>query len=295
MTTLTVTRGIPASGKTTWAQAQNTPTVCRDDLRKSVFGLQCKGVLGRTAEATITTLQESMVRDLLKNGSDVIVADMNLRAAYVRRWQKIALELGAEFVVKDFPITLDEALSRNANRTDSVPENVIRDLHRKFGDLRPVDLSLNENSVRVRQYTPLTDKPRAVIVDIDGTVANLDGRDPYDYSDAVLNDKPRKNIIELVNTLSDAGYAILFVSGRKAMCYWDTWVWLARHTEVVSFALYMRRDGDNRRDRHVKYEIFDNDIRDNYNVAFVLDDRKQVVDMWRELGLDCLQVAEGNF
>lgn len=43
------------------------------------------------------------------------------------------------------------------------------------------------------------------------------------------------------------------------------------------------------------FELFDRHARDEYRVLVVLDDRKQVVDMWRSLGLTCLQVAEGNF
>ena len=57
----------------------------------------------------------------------------------------------------------------------------------------------------------------------------------------------------------------------------------------------MRKEGDNRPDEVVKEEIFNENIRGNYSVRFVLDDRSKVVDMWRQLGLKCLQVAEGDF
>lgn len=59
--------------------------------------------------------------------------------------------------------------------------------------------------------------------------------------------------------------------------------------------LYMRPEGDVRKDTEIKREIFDNYIRDKYRVLFVLDDRNSVVKMWRDLGLKCLQVAEGDF
>ena len=57
----------------------------------------------------------------------------------------------------------------------------------------------------------------------------------------------------------------------------------------------MRKNGYNKKDSIVKKEIFDEYIKDKYYVEFILDDRNQVVDMWREMGLTCLQVAEGNF
>ena len=59
--------------------------------------------------------------------------------------------------------------------------------------------------------------------------------------------------------------------------------------------LYMRLPNDLRKDSIVKQEIYEMCIKDKYNVLFVLDDRDQVVNMWREQGLKCLQVAEGNF
>jgi hypothetical protein len=57
----------------------------------------------------------------------------------------------------------------------------------------------------------------------------------------------------------------------------------------------MRETGDRRKDSIIKKEIFDRHIRDVYNIEFVLDDRNQVVELWRSLGLTCLQVADGDF
>jgi hypothetical protein len=58
----------------------------------------------------------------------------------------------------------------------------------------------------------------------------------------------------------------------------------------------MRKTGDRRADNIVKRELFEARVRNKYNIDFVLDDRNQVVDMWRnELKLTCLQVAEGDF
>jgi hypothetical protein len=50
-----------------------------------------------------------------------------------------------------------------------------------------------------------------------------------------------------------------------------------------------------RKDSVVKQELFDEHIRDIYDVVAVYDDRQQVVDMWRAMGIDCFQVAPGNF
>jgi hypothetical protein len=71
--------------------------------------------------------------------------------------------------------------------------------------------------------------------------------------------------------------------------------WLHKHAAVPVTYLYMRPAGDTRPDEIVKRELYFQHVDMAYNVEFVLDDRNKVVDMWRELGLPCLQVAEGAF
>lgn len=90
------------------------------------------------------------------------------------------------------------------------------------------------------------------------------------------------------------GFAILLISGRPAEYKPETKTWLADH-EVEYDALWMRSTRDSRPDFVVKKEIYEQFIQGQYNVFFVLDDRDQVVKMWRSQGLTCLQVAEGNF
>jgi hypothetical protein len=57
----------------------------------------------------------------------------------------------------------------------------------------------------------------------------------------------------------------------------------------------MRKKGDFRKDSVVKKEIYEKYIKDNFNILFCLDDRNQVVNMWREIGIKCLQVQDGDF
>lgn len=138
----------------------------------------------------------------------------------------------------------------------------------------------------------MNNERKAVIVDIDGTLCRMTGRSPYDY-DRVHEDTPHEAVVELVQILADR-YFILLVSGREDTCREQTNAWLGAH-EVPSQALWMRPAGDYRDDREVKAEIYHREIEGSYDVAFVLDDRDKVVKMWRELGLVCLQVADGEF
>jgi hypothetical protein len=136
-------------------------------------------------------------------------------------------------------------------------------------------------------------KPSAIIVDIDGTVAHSTNRGPFEY-DKVIYDRPDEKIIELISVLWEAGHKLIFVTARDYVCFDDTYSWLTRHCPPF-IKLHMRKKDDLRDDTIVKHEIYEKFIKSDYNVLFVLDDRNKVVDMWREIGLTCLQVAPGDF
>jgi hypothetical protein len=135
---------------------------------------------------------------------------------------------------------------------------------------------------------------KIVLVDIDGTVALMNGRSPYDWR-RVGEDLPNPAVIAAVRAMHAAGHGIVYCSGRDAVCRPQTEAWLEQHVGVPYLALHMRPQGDSRKDSVVKREIFDTEIRDRYDVVGVFDDRQQVVRMWRSLGLTVFQVAEGNF
>jgi len=134
---------------------------------------------------------------------------------------------------------------------------------------------------------------KAIIVDIDGTVATRTNRDPFDYT-KVLDDKPKDDVIMTVAALWHAGYKIIFVTARDDSCFEDTYEWLCRYCPPF-VKLYMRKSGDIRGDGVIKREIYEQLIKPEYDVKVVLDDRQKVVDMWRSIGLTCLQVDYGNF
>jgi len=145
----------------------------------------------------------------------------------------------------------------------------------------------------------------ALIVDIDGTLAHhydVDGnqiRGHHEYA-LVGDDRPDYHIIHLVRLYSQAGYKIVITSGRPSSrkdvnVRQLTVDWLLK--EQVPFdELFMRAEGDYRPDYEVKAEIYENYIVPlGYNVDFALDDRNQIVDMWRSIGIKTLQVEPGDF
>lgn len=136
-------------------------------------------------------------------------------------------------------------------------------------------------------------KRRAVIVDLDGTLALMGARYPFAWAE-VGGDLPNAPVVELVNELAKLDYSVIITSGRKEQCRAETMRWLELHG-VPWHQLFMRADDDDRPDVEMKREVFDRKIDPYYEVAWVFDDRNSVVAMWRDLGLTCLQVAPGDF
>ncbi len=120
MTRLLITRGLPGSGKTTFARTLQplVTRVSRDDLRRMLHG---RIMLTGWAEAQVTAVQRGMVETLLRRGADVIVDDTNLRPGVVKAWRELAAACGAGFEPHDFTdVPLDECIRRDATRPADV-------------------------------------------------------------------------------------------------------------------------------------------------------------------------------
>ncbi|MEV0714218.1 hypothetical protein [Asanoa sp. NPDC050611] len=141
----------------------------------------------------------------------------------------------------------------------------------------------------------MTRRERAVLVDVDGTLAIRGKRSPYDWS-RVGEDQPNPAVVELVQTIAAAGrHQIVVMSGRKEQSRRQTELWLdAQGIEFV--ALIMRADQDDRPDHRTKADLYRRFVAPRYEVAFVIDDRDSVVRMWRDVfKLTVCQVADGDF
>ncbi len=150
------------------------------------------------------------------------------------------------------------------------------------------------------------------IFDIDGTLADCTHRLPMLKSDAadkydrffacVYADAPIKPVIEVLNLLVAAGADIVLCTGRREDCRAATVEWLGHHTDLSrewlrrEGKLNMRSIGDRRPDHVVKRQQYLTiPVEQRDNIRGVFDDRSSVVAMWRELGLTCFQVANGDY
>ena len=302
MPTLVITRGLPGSGKTTKARAwvaaspRSRARVNRDDLRAMLHD----GVwLGHDTETQIIGVRDSTISGLLRRGLDVVCDDTNLPQRTARELAALAARAGAELEVWDLTdVPVEVCVARDAARERQVGEQVIRDLHARYVAGKryplPVPVAPAEELGTVAAYAGTAGAPKAVMFDIDGTVALMSGRSPYDET-RVHEDGPNAAVIEAVRAMHAAGYAVVFCSGRTEASRAATEKWLHEHVRVPFEALYMRAVGDQRRDSIVKAELFDRHIRFAFDVLAVFDDRQQVVDAWRALGLTVFQVAPGDF
>ena len=152
----------------------------------------------------------------------------------------------------------------------------------------------------------MPNQAKVVIFDLDGTLALIDKRRDLATTSGRLNwdvffdpsniklDVPNKPIIKLAQLFAEDGFLIVIFSGRSIKTEHTTRSWLTRNR--VPFHKLVMRD-DKRHfmpDNELKKQFLDEHVNIE-DVFLVVDDRQQVVDMWREEGLTCLQVAEGNF
>jgi hypothetical protein len=264
--------------------------------------------VGMDGEDAVTVAEHTMVKALLRAGNDVVVDAMHVNPRYLKYWAKVSSELCAEFVVYDVRTPVDDCIDRDRSLKrftagQSTGATVIRKLAQRF-PIEKWPTITSPPKIEVEPYVPDEALPEAIIVDIDGTLAHMTGRSPYDYS-LVGEDIIDEPIRDLVNDWLFCGDEelprhVLVVSGRDHSCRSQTLAWLNKHY-VGWWALYMRpenakdHNGNKLPDWIVKLDIFNREIRHHYNVRFVLDDRNQVVEMWRKLGLKCLQVQPGDF
>ncbi len=140
---------------------------------------------------------------------------------------------------------------------------------------------------------------KLVLVDMDGTLADCRHREHHiqgkrknwpAFFRGMSQDPANTSIVELTRRLA-ADLDIVIVTGRPQEYLDDTTEWLARN-RIAYCELYMRRAGDRRPDYVAKREMLDALPRER--VAFVLDDRESVCQMWTDAGLTCHRVQQGQ-
>lgn len=314
--TLHIFRGNVGSGKSTKARelqykllkedGQTALIVERDMIRMELFNKLWTG--DHEDEKKVSDVQYERIKSALNLGISVICSDTNLQDRGVRQLIGIAFNAGVpvELIeMRDVPLEVCIEQDRHRGKK-TVGEDVIRAKYerfirgRKLEDL-PYEPFKSPNGrvpdfSDVPTYTPPNNSfaREVVLVDMDGTLCNHNGRDPYDDS-LYHEDLVFENVRDTVQALHDAGFQIDIMTGRYEKFRDVCTQWLVDN-EIPFADLHMRHmDG---RDDLVKQLMFEKHYRnnENLNVRFAIDDRDRVVDMYRKvLGIQVFQVNYGAF
>ena len=294
MSKLIVLQGVPASGKSTWAKDYikshpDAVIVSRDAIREGTGTYW-----NPDHEQYISEMEEYAVRQAWKNRLDVIIDATNLNPKTITKWNELAKEIDCEIEFKLFEISYEEAVKRDEQRKKDGGRAVGKDvIKRFFKNYFPEQLSKFADDRFIKQ--PDYSLPNVVVCDIDGTVALRNGRSPYDLTKVSEDtfDPRMKKLLQYYQGI----IKIIFVSGREGtdQCQYDTRKWISDNIGNTGWDIIFRKEGDHRNDAIVKEEIYEQYIKDKYNVIAVFDDRDRVVKMWREKGLLCCQVYYGDF
>lgn len=282
------TIGISASGKTTLANElrrnQRFLNINRDSIR---FNMVCPGTDWRTYkfnkanEDRVSELQMALINEAIRTGQDVIVSDTNLNPLIRSRLAKVFKDAGYKVENRECEVTLEEAWRRDTHRENGVGHSRIYQQHQQW--LRYTGR---------KTYEPNTDLPRAIIFDVDGTLADHQGiRSPFEWS-KVGQDRARTAVVDMLHGYRARGYNITILSGRDGVCREETLTWL-HEQGIHDFQLHMRSPNDRRKDTVIKEELFWKYLANQFYVVGVVDDRPSVVRLWHELGIENV-ICVGN-
>ena len=272
-------RGLPASGKSWWAKEQvlkgqgNVKRVNKDELRVMVDASK----FSHEREKEIIGIRDMLVSRWIERGHTVIVDDTNYHPSHEQTLRDIAKMYGVDFAIKDFSdVPLGTCLERNRERTERrVPESYILQEWMKYVKPTPE---------YIEGVFP------AVICDLDGTMALLNGRSPYDASTCeadILNPLVK----HVWNSFDPDTHVKIIMSGRDGKHRPETERWLKQHW-IRHHALFMRDEGDQTKDEIIKRNMYETHVKGQYNVVAVIDDRPKVIRMWQyDLGLPVLNVG----
>ena len=135
----------------------------------------------------------------------------------------------------------------------------------------------------------------AIICDLDGTLSINDHGRSFFKADDCDKDALNEPVALVLKLAMMDDIQIIYLSGREDKYREPTQRFLSDHNLSNNNILIMRETDDTRADNIIKWEIYQEHIEPNYDIHFILDDRQQVVDMWRSKGLTCFQVADGKF
>src|SRR5271165_786814 len=300
-------KGAPASGKSSFCHElmRKEPGVWKrinnDALRHAIDF----DIYSSDNEKIIHSLRNHMLKEFLRKGYSVVIDNVNAGSRHFKEICEIVskMNIDAQVFEKHFFVPLDELVARDVKRVGNakVGEDVVKKFFGKLGGNQFKFYKAQHEVFSKRTtkadglFTPATqnkDAEKAIIVDIDGTYALIGDRSPYDASKSHEVDFPNHSVIETVKLYYNAGYKVIFCSGREDKDREPTMMFIETHSPNMEYKLFMRSIDDKRPDDIIKEEIYKNEIEGRYNIHCVFDDRLKVCRMWHRIGLNLMRIGD---
>ena len=147
-------------------------------------------------------------------------------------------------------------------------------------------------------------KKQTIIFDVDGTIADVEHRrhfvsqkpaDWKSFREQTKFDTPVEWVCDIAKRFIAQGDNVAFFSARNESERSITEKQISEWIGEGHQGLFLRPDGDFRRDDEFKSDLADKFEEVGGKIDIVFDDRNQVVDMWRQRGTTVVQVADGDF
>ena len=312
---LILCRGIQGSGKSTWAKKwaeedlDNRVRFNNDDIRN---------MLGKywvpSREGIVKVMKDTFAKASMLAGKNIVIDNMNLNPKEVEYWRDL-IEYNNDYYTgvrgefpstykanyfyelefKNFFISVDECIRRDAMRSNPIGEKVIKDTWKRY---RSFILQEQIKQLKERKLEQDSTKTAAIVVDMDATLClNITGRPFYGEgaAEGMVNDEPITEVCDMIRTLHRSGeYSLIVLSGREDTpeIREATETWLHNHdlwpTEVL-----LRSIGDYSKGEICKKKLIEHVLK-SYNVKLIIDDNNRCVQMYRDMGLTVLQPNEGS-
>lgn len=275
-------QGLPASGKSKMAEelikkSGECIRVNKDLLRTMLHFDKFNG----KNEGKTKDVARLIAKHFLTKNVNVIIDDTNLNPGTLQSWKDLAKECDSKVEIIKMDVPVEVCVGRDLEREKYVGGDVIKNMALQYG---------------------LTDRSPYVLCDIDGTIADVKHRLQYakgetkdwkKFFSLISEDTVRKDVQNILVAEYNKGRTIIFVSARPETYKKETLEWLHKNMLTFAWTVIMRRANDKRVDTEVKKQMLDTYFPDKSKIALVIDDRPSVIRMWKEEGLNVLDVGEG--
>lgn len=298
---LILARGLPASGKSTYAKAwlaedpENRVRVNRDTIRFELFSMWYpvedeQGTV-KEKEQRVTDVERQRIEKALRQGKSVIVDNTNLNPKSFSTYGKIAQRALVPLTHVDFPVSIEETLRRNSLRERQVPEFVIRDMQAKYMGPNG-EFHLFPGDYPVKPFVAPKSRQHAIAFDMDGTLADTRSiqhfvsngkyRDFDGFHRSSLFVPANEQVLKLALDAHKRGFKVIITTARSEPYREVTQKWLDEHN-VPYDNIFMRAEKDQRPDHAVKSEMLQT-LHQHYDVVRFVDDNLAAISAWEKGG-----------